>query len=31
VRRGDSNEMIVERRPVPPLPQDLKAVIEEMK
>ncbi|MDP9169965.1 MAG: fumarate reductase/succinate dehydrogenase flavoprotein subunit, partial [Acidobacteriota bacterium] len=31
VRRGDGGEMIVEQRPIPVLPQELKAVIEEMK
>jgi len=31
VRRGGSGEMIVESRPVTPIPDDLKAIIEEMK
>ena len=31
VRRGGDGEMIVERRPIPPLPAELKAIIEEMK
>ncbi|MGD1070988.1 MAG: fumarate reductase/succinate dehydrogenase flavoprotein subunit [Bryobacteraceae bacterium] len=31
IRRGSDGEMIVERRPIPPLPPELKAVIEEMK
>ncbi len=31
VRRGGDGEMIVERRPIPPLPPELKAIIEEMK
>src|SRR5205085_1263185 len=30
VRRGDGGEMIVEPRPVTPLPGELKAIIEEM-
>jgi succinate dehydrogenase / fumarate reductase flavoprotein subunit len=31
IRRGSEGEMIVEQRPIPPLPPELKAVIEEMK
>jgi succinate dehydrogenase / fumarate reductase flavoprotein subunit len=31
VSRGDSGEMIVEKRPTTPLPDELKAIIEEMK
>ena len=31
VRRGDDGQMVVEKRPVQPLPEDLKKVIEEMK
>jgi succinate dehydrogenase / fumarate reductase, flavoprotein subunit len=31
VRRGKDREMIVERRAIPPLPPELKAIIEEMK
>jgi hypothetical protein len=31
IRRGAEGEMIVEQRPIPPLPPELKAVIEEMK
>ncbi len=31
VRRGSEGEMLVDRRPVPALPEELKAVIEEMK
>jgi succinate dehydrogenase / fumarate reductase flavoprotein subunit len=31
IRRGPDGEMIVEQRPIPPLPPELKAVIEEMK
>ena len=31
VRRGADGEMLVEKRPIPPIPPELKAVIEEMK
>jgi succinate dehydrogenase / fumarate reductase flavoprotein subunit len=31
VKRGEDGEMRVEKRPLPPLPEELKAVIEEMK
>ena len=31
VRRGDDGQMVVEKRPTQPLPEDLKKVIEEMK
>ena len=31
IRRGADGEMIVEQMPIPPLPPELKAVIEEMK
>jgi succinate dehydrogenase / fumarate reductase, flavoprotein subunit len=31
VRRGESGEMVVESRPTVPLPEELKAIIEEMK
>jgi succinate dehydrogenase / fumarate reductase flavoprotein subunit len=31
VRRGESGEMVVEARPTIPLPEELKAIIEEMK
>jgi succinate dehydrogenase / fumarate reductase flavoprotein subunit len=31
VRRGTDGEMLVEKRPIPPIPPELKAVIEEMK
>ena len=31
IRRGPDGEMIVEQMPIPPLPPELKAVIEEMK
>jgi len=31
VRKGDGGEMRVERAPIPPMPDELKAVIEEMK
>jgi len=30
VRRGDSGEMLVEQRPLPPMPPELQAIIEEM-
>jgi succinate dehydrogenase / fumarate reductase flavoprotein subunit len=31
IRRGDVSEMLVEKRPVSPLPDELTAVINEMK
>ncbi len=31
VRRGSEGEMVVDKRPVPPVPEELKEVIEEMK
>ena len=31
VRRGADGEMLVEKRPIPPLPDELKKIIEEMK
>jgi succinate dehydrogenase / fumarate reductase flavoprotein subunit len=31
VRRGDAAEMLVEKRPIPPIPDELKKVIEENK
>ena len=31
VKRGADGEMLVEKRPLPPMPDELKAVIEEMK
>jgi succinate dehydrogenase / fumarate reductase flavoprotein subunit len=31
VRRGSEGEMLVDKRPVPPVPEELKAIIEEMK
>jgi succinate dehydrogenase / fumarate reductase, flavoprotein subunit len=31
VKRGDAGEMLVEKRALPPLPDELKAVIQEMK
>jgi succinate dehydrogenase / fumarate reductase flavoprotein subunit len=31
VRQGSDGEMLVEKRPIAPLPAELKAVIEEMK
>jgi succinate dehydrogenase / fumarate reductase, flavoprotein subunit len=31
VKRGAEGEMLVEKRPLPPMPDELKAVIEEMK
>ena len=31
VKKGPSGEMIVERRPIPPMPPELKQIIEEMK
>ncbi len=31
VRRGSEGEMVVDKRPVPPVPDELKAIIEEMK
>ena len=31
VRRGADDEMLVEKRPIPPIPPELKAVIEEMR
>jgi succinate dehydrogenase / fumarate reductase flavoprotein subunit len=31
VRREESGEMVVEARPTVPLPEELKAIIEEMK
>jgi succinate dehydrogenase / fumarate reductase, flavoprotein subunit len=31
VKRGADGEMVVEKRPLPPMPEELKAVIQEMK
>ena len=31
VRQGPDKEMVLERAPIPPMPDHLKAVIEEMK
>src|ERR1700728_4169420 len=31
VKRGADGEMVVEKRPIPPMPDELKAVIQEMK
>ena len=31
IRRGSDGEMVVEKRPITPLPDELKSVIEEMK
>ena len=31
IRRGSDGEMVVEKRPIAPLPDELKSVIEEMK
>ena len=31
VRRGSEGEMVVDKRPVPPMPEELKAIVEEMK
>ncbi|MGA7317288.1 MAG: fumarate reductase/succinate dehydrogenase flavoprotein subunit, partial [Silvibacterium sp.] len=31
VKRGEDGEMLVEKRGLPPIPDELKAVIEEMK
>ena len=31
VKRGDGGEMLVEKRPLQPLPAELKKIVEEMK
>ena len=31
IRRGDDHQMLIEKRPLPPMPDELTAVIEEMK
>jgi succinate dehydrogenase / fumarate reductase flavoprotein subunit len=30
IRRGGDGEMVVERRPIPPMPQDLRQIVDEM-